>query len=226
MKSFRPVEIRRVLLLGAHSDDIEIGCGGTVLRFLAETCGADVAWAVFSGGTERQQEARASASAFLIGAQLKLIHCFDFKDGFFPKQWAEIKEEVEGLRREFEPDVIFTHCREDRHQDHRVLSDLAWNTFRNHTIFEYEIPKYDGDLGSPNVFVPLDEDVCHKKVQLLLTHFGSQRNKGWFSADLFLGLMRMRGMECASPSGFAEGFYCRKLVTSFRDEEAGSMQIE
>jgi len=212
MLNLRFAEKKRILCLGAHSDDIEIGCGGTVLRLLAANKDLEVVWAVFSGNPSRQKEAKASARGFLAGAGKSRICCYRFRDGYFPDQWARIKENIEDLRREVEPDVIFTHYRDDRHQDHRVLSDLAWNTFRDHLILEYEIPKYDGDLGAPNAFVSLAERLCCEKTELLMRHFQTQKNKHWFRKELFLGLMRIRGMECASPSGFAEAFYCRKLI--------------
>lgn len=207
-------KVEKVLCVGAHSDDIEIGCGGTVLKLIQTNPNVEVRWMVFSGDARRQVEANRSAASYLEGAGRSVVMTRSFRDGFFPDQWAEIKQDVENLRREFDPDVILTHFRDDRHQDHRVLSDLAWNTYRNHLILEYEIPKYDGDLGAPNTFVPLDEELCRKKVELLMRHFRTQTNKHWFSEDLFMGLMRIRGMECASPSGYAEAFYCRKLVLS------------
>jgi LmbE family N-acetylglucosaminyl deacetylase len=212
MISLRPNELRRVLLLGAHSDDIEIGCGGTILKLLAENRAIEIVWVVFSGALERQREAKSSALAFLTRAENKRIYCYNFKDAFFPSQWAEIKEEFERLRQQLEPDLIFTHWREDRHQDHRVLSDLAWNTFRNHLILEYEVPKYDGDLGRPNVFNPLNARLAQRKARNLCRFFQTQRNRHWFAEETFLGLMRLRGVECASTSGYAEAFHCRKLV--------------
>jgi LmbE family N-acetylglucosaminyl deacetylase len=136
----------------------------------------------------------------------------DFRDAFFPAQGEAIKGVFEKLKKKVQPDLVFTHHRDDRHQDHRVLSDLAWNTFRDHVILEYEIPKYDGDLGSPNFYVKLDEDTCHRKTEQLNTFFQTQSNKHWFSSDTFLSLMRLRGMECASTSKYAEAFYCRKVV--------------
>ena len=195
----------RVLAIGAHADDIEIGCGGTLLR-LAERAGVrEVQCVVLSASAERAAEARASAAAF--GAQLAVQ---SFRDAFF-RYGGEVKEFFEQLKGGFEPDLILTHHDEDRHQDHRLVAELTWNTFRDHLILEYEVPKYDGDLGTPNVFVPLDEEQARRKVELLLESFPSQAGKRWFTEDLFMALMRLRGMECNSPSGLAEAFYARKL---------------
>jgi LmbE family N-acetylglucosaminyl deacetylase len=206
----------RVLCLGAHADDIEIGCGGTMLNLLDQLGKkAEAHWIVFSGSAVRRKEATASANAFLRSGGRKTISVKQFQDGYFPTQFREIKDAFEALKKEFEPDIIFTHYREDRHQDHRVISDLTWNTFRNHLILEYEIPKYDGDFGSPNLFVELPRRTKEKKVRTLLTHFASQRNKHWFTDELLSGAMRVRGMESGSASGYAEGFYSRKLLLGF-----------
>jgi len=201
----------KVLCLGAHCDDIEIGCGGLILSLLSHHASVDVEWVVFSAPPGRDREARRSAGLFLHGARRTHLRLKKFRDGFFPHDGAKIKKVFEDLKA-VNPDLVLTHYRDDRHQDHRVLSDLAWNTFRNHLILEYEIPKFDGDLGTPNCFVPLDEAACTRKVEYLNTAFGSQRDKHWFSAETFMGLMRLRGMECRSPSGYAEGFYGRKVV--------------
>jgi LmbE family N-acetylglucosaminyl deacetylase len=201
----------RILCLGAHSDDIEIGCGATVLKLCKENPGLEVAWVVFSAEGKRSDEAHSSARAFLHNANKEVIEIKDFRGGFFPWQGMEIKERFEELK-QFNPDAVFTHHRDDRHQDHRVISELAWNTFRNHLILEYEIPKYDGDLGQPNVFVPASKAVAERKVKLLLKHFKSQVHRHWFDRETFMGLMRLRGMECASKSGYAEAFFGRKLV--------------
>ena len=201
-----------ILALGAHSDDIEIGCGGSLLRLLAEYPRSVVHWVVFSGSAARAEEARASAQE-LLGDELgRAIVCGGFRDGFFPYQGAEIKDFFEGIKRDFAPDLIFTHRRDDAHQDHRLVAELTWNTFRDHLVLEYEIPKYDGDLGKPNVFIRLSEETCRRKVAILMRHFATQRNKHWFTDDLFLGLLRLRGMEANSPTAYAEGFYCRKVV--------------
>jgi LmbE family N-acetylglucosaminyl deacetylase len=202
---------RNILCLGAHSDDIEIGCGGTILKLARRRTDLNVHWVVFSGSTSRSREARSSGQEFLKRISHKKIILKKFEGSFFPFQGAEIKKFFETLKN-FAPDVVFTHYRDDRHQDHRILSDLAWNTFRNHLILEYEIPKYDGDLGIPNFFVPLDEDICREKVAHLRRFFQTQGNKHWFTDDTFLSLMRLRGIECAAETKYAEAFYCRKLV--------------
>lgn len=204
--------LKKVLCLGAHSDDIEIGCGGTLLKLTRERPDLDVQWVVFSAGGRRTLEAQRSARQFIGGLQRKKIVVKRFRTSFFPAQNEQIKEYFESLKQTFQPDLILTHYRDDRHQDHRVLSDLAWNTFRSHLILEYEIPKYDGDLGIPNFFVPLDDEIAQEKVANLCRHFQTQGNKHWFTPDTFLGLMRLRGIECASPSRYAEAFYSRKLV--------------
>ena len=200
---------KKLLFLGAHSDDIEIGCGGTILTLTRNNPELEIGWIVFSADGDRGREARASAKLFLAkagGSKAVLKH---FKTSFFPSQEESIKRYFETLKRSFQSDIVFTHYREDRHQDHRVLSDLTWNTFRDHFILEYEIPKYDGDFGSPNLFVPLDESVSREKAGNLCRVFRSQKNKHWFSEDTFLALMRLRGVECASR--YAEAFYCRKI---------------
>ena len=202
----------RVLCLGAHSDDIEIGCGGLILSLIERYRAVEIDWVVFSASGAREREARHSARLFLKNARRTRVHIEQFRDGFFPYQGAEIKAVFERLKTETAPDLVLTHYRDDRHQDHRVLSDLAWNTFRDHWILEYEIPKYDGDLGTPNCFVPLEPSVCERKVEYLNSAFGSQRDKHWFSAGTFMGIMRLRGMECRSATGYAEAFYGRKLV--------------
>jgi LmbE family N-acetylglucosaminyl deacetylase len=202
---------RRILCLGAHSDDIEIGCGGTLLTLSQRHTDLEILWVVFSGEGARTREARQSAQRFLKSFAVRKIVVKSFDGSFFPYQGVAIKKYFEQLK-SFEPDLVFTHYRNDRHQDHRVLSDLAWNTFRNHAILEYEIPKYDGDLGIPNVFVPLDPEVVKTKTELVCKAFQTQRNKHWFSEDTFLSLMRLRGIECASQ--YAEAFHGRKLVVS------------
>ena len=201
----------KILCLGAHSDDIEIGCGGTIMRLIEQHPSVDVVWAVLSADARREQEARASAQLFLAGARSATVIVKQFRDGFFPYDGAAIKDAFEELKSS-DPDVVFTHYRDDRHQDHRVLSDLAWNTFRDHYVLEYEIPKFDGDLGTPNCFVPLDRARCDRKIGHLTAAFGSQRDKHWFTDETFRGLMRLRGMECRSAGGYAEAFYARKVV--------------
>jgi LmbE family N-acetylglucosaminyl deacetylase len=203
----------RVLFLGAHSDDIEIGCGGTALRLLAERPDAVVCWVVFGGVGERGREARASAAEVLAGVEDPEVRTFELPDSYFPAHAVELKRQMEALKA-FEPDVVLTHCRHDLHQDHALVSRLTWNTFRDHLILEYEIPKYDADLRRPNVFVALDRDTCLRKTALLHRHFRTQRSRDWFDDELFLGLMRIRGAECRSPTGYAEAFYGRKVLVS------------
>jgi LmbE family N-acetylglucosaminyl deacetylase len=207
----RPAPLR-LLCLGAHADDIEIGCGGLILALLDRHDRVEVDWIVFSANAGRSREARRSADLFLKRARRKRIVVKRFRDGFFPYQGAKIKTEFEALKRQCRPDLVLTHYRDDRHQDHRVLSDLTWNTFRDHLVLEYEIPKFDGDLGVPNCFYPLKRDTCARKIKYLTTAFGSQRDKHWFSAETFMGLMRLRGMECRAADGYAEAFYGRKVA--------------
>jgi LmbE family N-acetylglucosaminyl deacetylase len=202
----------KILCLGAHSDDIEIGCGGTIREIVKANPGIEVTWVVFSAHGEREREARLSAKRFLGGKVRREIIIQKFRDGYFPSQTAEIKDFFEAIKIRVDPDVVFTHYREDRHQDHRVLSDLAWNTFRNHLILEYEIPKYDGDLGTPNLYVPIAARVARSKARELCAIFRTQANHHWFTEDLFTGLMRIRGVECGSSTGFAEAFYSRKAI--------------
>ena len=199
------------LFLGAHSDDIEIGCGGPILRLLRAFPSAHFHWVVFSSNKARRKEALRSANLFLKGAKSKQVVVRSYRDGFFPYQGARIKEEFERLKKRMNPNLVFTHYRHDLHQDHRLVNELTWNTFRNHLILEYEIPKYDGDLGSPNVFVPLEESVCKQKADLLDQAFQTQRTKHWFSEGTFFALMRLRGVEANSLTRFAEAFYGRKI---------------
>jgi LmbE family N-acetylglucosaminyl deacetylase len=210
----RPAGARlRFLFLGAHSDDLEIGCGGTALKLVARYPDADFHWVVFSAEEQaRQREAREGARRFLAGAAHPTVELESFRTSFFPYEGARIKERFEALKAGPTPDVVFTHCRHDLHQDHRVLCELTWNTFRSHLVLEYEIPKYDGDLGAPNVFVPLDEATVDTKIHHLMDVFGSQRSKHWFSPETFRGLMRLRGVESASQ--YAEAFHGRKLALS------------
>lgn len=208
-----PATPLRVLLLGAHCDDIEIGCGGTLLQLVAARPDVDVTWVVFSANDVREQEARASAALFLHGARRAaqvLVH--RFRDGHFPYQGAEIKQCFERLKEQVDPHLVFTHARDDRHQDHRTISDLTWNTWRRHLVLEYEVPKYDGDLGQPNLFVPLPQAVVERKARSICEVFRSEAAKGWLSEDTFLALARLRGIECAAPERHAEAFHCRKLV--------------
>jgi LmbE family N-acetylglucosaminyl deacetylase len=202
----------RILCLGAHSDDIEIGCGGTILRLLSEHDDVEVPWVVLGSSGQRDGEAVASAGEFLADATKKEVIVKNFRNGFFPYVGEEIKEFFETLKDRISPDVIFTHYRNDLHQDHRLVSELTWNTYRNHLILEYEIMKYDGDLGSPNLFVHLDEATCRKKVAVILDCFKTQRDHDWFTADAFWSLLRIRGIESKAPGKHAEGFHCRKVV--------------
>ena len=200
-----------VLCLGAHSDDIEIGVGGTLLSWIAAGAQLDITWCVLGAVGEREQEARGAAADFLRGAERARVEALQFKDGYFPARSAEIKDWFEGLRTRVTPDVIFTHRRDDGHQDHREVSRHTWNTFRDHLILEYEIPKWDGDMGQPNVYVPLTDEAMRKKIDLLTTHFITQRSKHWFDEETFRGLARLRGMECRAPERYAEAFFARKV---------------
>lgn len=206
-----PTAAKNILCLGAHADDIEIGCGGTLLKWIGERRDLTIHWVVFTAEGKRAQEARLSAKALLQKVSQKII-VKQFKGSFLPFQSAEVKSYFEILKESFQPDIVFTHYREDRHQDHRLLSDLAWNTFRDHLILEYEIPKYDGDLGSPNLFVTLSKSLCQKKAAHICRFFQTQTNKHWFAEETFLALMRLRGVECSTQ--YAEAFYCRKLVVN------------
>jgi LmbE family N-acetylglucosaminyl deacetylase len=200
-----------VLCLGAHSDDIEIGCGGTMLQLLTTRRRMRVVWVVFSAAGRREQEARKSAARFLGRSRGHDVIVKDFRDGFLPYHGAVVKDFFETLK-PVAPDLIFTHHRRDRHQDHRLLSDLTWNTFRDHCVLEYEVPKYDGDLGQPNVYVPLSPTVRRRKLKLLMSGFASQRSKRWFTPSTFDGLMRLRGVESGAAAGYAEAFFGPKLV--------------
>ena len=202
----------RVLAIGAHPDDIEIGCAGTILKLIEQEAVSEIHWVVLSGEDERAGEARQSAEALLEGVPRSEVVICDFRDGFFPYEGQRIKDFFEGLKTDLSPDVVFTHQRADLHQDHRLSCELTWNTFRDHLILEYEVPKYDGDMSAPNAFVPLSEDLSRRKIEHLVSHFGSQLAKRWFQEDLFSGLLRLRGMECNSPSSYAEAFFCRKAV--------------
>jgi len=201
-----------ILCLGAHSDDVEIGVGATLLSMIARGVCLDVHWCVLSGVGDREREAQASAADFLAQAASAKIEIMAFRDGFFPEQGEDIKSWFEELKARANPDLILTHYRDDAHQDHRQVCRLTWNTFRDHCILEYEIPKWDGDLGQPNLYIPISAEVLRRKIELLNMHFGSQRSKQWFDSELFLGLARLRGMECRAPERYAEAFFARKLV--------------
>jgi len=208
----RPGEPLAVLCLGAHSDDIEIGAGGTLLTWINAGARLDVHWCVLSASGARADEAEASAAAFLAGAEKQAIELGRFRDGFFPYYGSEVKAWIERLKARVQPDVILTHRQDDAHQDHREISRLTWNAFRDHLILEYEIPKWDGDLGQPNVYAPLAAGTLERKITLLTEHFGTQRSKDWFDAETFRGLARVRGMECRAPFGYAEAFVVRKAM--------------
>ncbi len=203
---------KKILALGAHADDIEIGCGGTILRFLDENRATEVVWVAFGASGQRRTEAVESANLFLANARRKEIVVKEFRDGYFPYVGSEIKDFLEELKKKCSPDLILTHYREDLHQDHRLVSELTWNTFRNHLILEYEIVKYDGDLGAPNLFVHLNESIARKNFQTIVECFKSQKDKSWFTEDVFSSILRPRGVECRAPSGFAEAFHARKLA--------------
>jgi LmbE family N-acetylglucosaminyl deacetylase len=203
---------RKVLALGAHADDIEIGCGGTMLRLRDERPDLDVLWVVLAANEERASEAEASAAAFLAGFARGRVIVKRHRDGFLPFSGAAVKDDFEALKREFSPDLIFTHALQDRHQDHRLVAELTWNTWRKHLILEYEIPKYDGDFGSPNLYSPLPIATVDRKISLILEHFRSQADKHWLTPDLIRSVARIRGMECVATEALAEAFYCRKAV--------------
>jgi LmbE family N-acetylglucosaminyl deacetylase len=200
-----------ILCLGAHCDDIEIGCGGTLVRLARELPDAQITWVIFAGEQGRDAESRDAATC-LLGKRPKFdLRFFDFRGSYFPTQADRIKDAFESIKQAAQPDLIFTHFLGDRHQDHSLLAQLTWNTFRSHTIVEYEIPKYEGDLGHPNLFAPLGADDLAHKVDVLMKCFPSQRSRTWFTEDTFRGIARLRGIECASPTGFAEAFHARKL---------------
>jgi LmbE family N-acetylglucosaminyl deacetylase len=201
-----------ILCLGAHSDDIEIGAGGTLLQWIADERKLDVFWCVLSASGPREEEARRSAATFLRGAAEAHVEVMPFKDGFFPEQGEEIKSWFESLKLRVQPDLILTHRRHDAHQDHREVCRHTWSTFRDHLVLEYEVPKWDGDLGQPSLYVSLAARSLERKVDLLMEHFGSQRSKDWFDRDTFTGLARLRGMECRAPDRHAEAFFASKLM--------------
>jgi LmbE family N-acetylglucosaminyl deacetylase len=204
--------LRHVLCLGAHCDDLEIGCAGTILKLVEEPNPPAITWVVFTSDAIREAEALRSAEALLRRAATARIVIQKFRDGFLPYEGSVVKESFEELKTEVAPDLILTHYRGDLHQDHRLVSELTWNTFRDHLILEYEIPKYDGDVGTPNVFVPLDESLVRSKIEAIMTGFPSQAGKRWFDEEAFRSMLRLRGMECNAPANYAEAFYCRKLV--------------
>lgn len=200
-----------ILCIGAHCDDIEIGCGATILKMLRERTNVNVYWLIFCSTEDRRNEAIAGAKLFCSGAARLSTKILGFRDGYLPYEGPSIKDSIEAVKRQFQPDIIFTHYRNDLHQDHRKVSELTWNTYRDHMILEYEIPKWDGDLSSPTAYVAIDDCFVDEKISALKSIYASQRDKHWFTSDLFRSIMRIRGMEAASPTGFAEAFYCRKL---------------
>jgi LmbE family N-acetylglucosaminyl deacetylase len=205
--------IPKILCLGAHSDDIEIGCGGTILRLIKDKPEAHFYWVVFSGGNpKRAEEARQSAAKFLKESKSKTITIKEYRESYFPFVGSDIKDFFEKLKQSFSPDLIFTHYNNDAHQDHQLIANLTWNTFRDHLILEYEIPKYDGDLGKPNLYVLLDEKTVQKKIKLICELFCSQNEKQWFTEETFRSILRIRGIESNSPGRYAEAFHCRKVI--------------
>lgn len=204
---------RRLLAIGCHADDVEIGCGGTILSLARARPNLEVTWVVLGAHGDREIEARASAEDFLAGVARAEVVIHGFRDAFMPYVGETVKEAFEDLKR-VQPDLVLTHTRDDRHQDHRLACELTWNTFRDQLILEYEVPKWDGDLGRPNLYVPLEDDVVDRKLDLVLRHFPTQEGKHWYDAETFRGLMRLRGLECASPSRYAEAFYAPKIVVA------------
>jgi LmbE family N-acetylglucosaminyl deacetylase len=202
----------QVLCLGSHADDIEIGCGGSIIRLIRQYPNCRINWVVFSAIGIRKAEAERGAELFAGKQHLDQVHFHEFRDGFMPYVGSNVKDAFEELKRSVSPDIIFTHHRNDAHQDHRLIAELTWNTFRNHLILEYEIPKYDGDMGQPNVLFPLEEIEYQNKVRFIMEAFPSQYAKKWLEESTFLSLMRLRGMECNALSGYAEAFHCRKAV--------------
>lgn len=212
LRFFEKNQELRILCLGAHPDDIEIGCGGTIQRLIEEVHEANFFWVVFSGDGKRGKEAYEGARVFLNKVKSKKIDVQKFRESYFPFIGARIKDYFEKLKKEFSPDIVFTHYTNDAHQDHRLVSNLTWNTFRDHFILEYEVPKYDGDLGNPNLYVHLNESDVQRKIKYICDIFRTQKEKQWFTEETFRSILRIRGVESNSPSKYAEAFYCRKIV--------------
>jgi LmbE family N-acetylglucosaminyl deacetylase len=214
MLRFEPIlpDDATVLCVGAHCDDIEIGCGGALIELRARYPRAKFHWAVFSSDAVRKPETLAAAAEMLGQGPHLTLDVLDFRGSYFPAEWSAIKDALEGVKTRIKPSLVFTHFLQDRHQDHRVLAELSWNTFRDHAILEYEIAKFEGDLAQPNVYIPLSTGVMERKVEALMRCFPSQHSRTWFDPDLFRGHMRLRGIECNAPSRFAEAFHARKLV--------------
>jgi LmbE family N-acetylglucosaminyl deacetylase len=202
----------KVLCLGAHCDDIEIGCAGSLMTLQERYPGSSFEWVVFTREDGRDSETRQAAGLIHDGAAAVKVDVLDFRMSYLPFEGAKVKDQFESIKNRIDPSLIFTHRLEDRHQDHRLVAELTWNTFRNHLILEYEIPKYEGDLGHPNLYVPLDEAVAARKVEMLVSCFPSQRTRAWFSSELFEAQLRLRGIECNAPSGRAEAFHVRKAI--------------
>ena len=201
----------RALFVGAHCDDIEIGCGGTALELVRRHPGMTAHWLVLSATDARAREAERAAARFLDGAAAREVVIERFRDGYLPYEGGRVKDAFEALKARVDPDVVFTHHRDDAHQDHRLACELTWNTFRDHLVLEYEIPKYDGDTGAPNAFVPLDDATAEAKVRHVMESYPSQAGRPWFTADTLLAVMRLRGVQARAPR-YAEGFYARKLI--------------
>lgn len=210
-----------ILFLGAHCDDIEIGCGGAVMQLARRYPKARFVWVTLSSDSQRAAETRAAAERLLQDARERDIRVEEFRGSYFPSCYSDLKDYFEGLKA-LRPDVVFTHLRQDLHQDHRVTNELTWNTFRDHLILEYEIPKFDGDLGVPNVFFPLTRAELRRKCDIVTESFPSQAKRAWFSRDTFEAMARLRGIECNAPEGFAEAFYGRKLRLNLFDHMAST----
>ncbi len=206
-----PPQPLRVVCVGAHADDLEIGCGGTIRQLVERHPGSFVRWWVLTGDETRQHEAEDAAERLLGDACCLEVSVSGFRDGYLQAEVGRVKDAFEAFRRGPEPDLIYTHTRHDRHQDHRLVSDLTWNTWRDHLILEYEIPKWDGDLGQPNCYVPLTEAAVRRKIDVLMSSFATQRAKPWFDEATFRALLRLRGVECRAPEGYAEAFHARKV---------------
>jgi LmbE family N-acetylglucosaminyl deacetylase len=215
---FDPHERRsqRVLCIGAHCDDIEIGCGGTLVALQQQARAPVFDWVVLSGTDARRRETERAMQKLVRPRSRGDLLFQDFPDGRFPSAYGEIKRFCESLKRRPAPDVILCHERDDRHQDHRIVNEMVWNTFRDHLVLEYEIPKWDGGLSQPNLYVPIRASDARTKIEALLKSYASQAGRDWFTPDTFLALLRMRGLECRSPSGLAEAFHARKLLFTVR----------
>ena len=218
--------VQTILCFGAHSDDIEIGCGGTLLELIDQNPAVEIHWIVLSGEGQRAEESRSSAERFLsTGHGRHNMQFRTYRDSYFPTQWETIKDDFHALSREVQPDIVFSHRRNDAHQDHRVVSELTWCTFRNHLVLEYEIAKYEGDLGQPNVFLPISRKNARTKCDLLMECFASQREKQWFDEETFNAMLRLRGLESNSYSGYAEAFHCRKMCIAALNPNDGNSGV-